>query len=119
MNKFSLKSFLLFLIGLAVCTLPVIFAALSYFPEWIHRGDGSVISGCFLLITVLGAAPIFKALRMLFRSPASYLMWLVAFLLFFSLEKIAHEMTVISLIGFISNLIGACIFKLASSGKEK
>lgn len=119
MNKFKLRGFILYLLGLAVCTVPVLCTAIAYFPEWVERSDGSAISGFFLLILILAAAPIFKALKMIFHSPASYVMWLLAFLLFFSLEKIAHEMTVISLVGFVSNLVGALLFKIAASGKEK
>ena len=114
MNKFTPKRMLLFFIGLAVCTVPVLITAFSYFPEWTARGDGSVISGFMLIVLILTAAPIFKALKMLFRSPASYLIWLFSFAVFFSLERIAHEMTVISLVGFISNLCGAFIFRLCT-----
>jgi Co/Zn/Cd efflux system component len=48
-------------------------------------------------------------------------LWFISFLLFFSLSKIAEEMTVISFIGFTSNLIGAFFFKLgdrANTGEE-
>ena len=119
MNKFTPKRILLFLVGLAVCTLPVLIAALSYFPIWSERGDGSIISGLLLLIVILAATPIFKAIKMLFRSPAAYLMWLFAFAVFFSLERIAHEMTVISLVGFISNVCGAFIFRLCTRDTER
>lgn len=119
MNKLKPRSFILYLLGLIVCTVPVFCAAVSYFPEWISRSDGSAISGFFLLVLILAATPIFKAFRMILHSPAAYIMWLIAFLLFFSLEKIAHEMTVISLVGFLSNLMGALLFKIAASGKEK
>lgn len=119
MNKFTPKAALLYILGLASCTVPVILVAISYFPVWLERGNGSAISGFVLLVFILAAAPIFKAVKMLFRSPAAYVMWLVFFLLFFSLEKIAHEMTVISLVGFLCNLGGALLFKIAASGKEK
>ena len=119
MNKIKSSRLILYLLGLVVCTVPVFCAALAYFPEWIERSDGSAISGFFLLVLILAATPIFKALRMIFHSPSAYVMWLVAFLLFFSLEKIAHEMTVISLVGFISNLGGAVLFRIAASGKDK
>ena len=118
-NKFRYKEILLYFLGLLICTLPVFCAAVAYFPEWIERSDGSAISGFFLLILILAATPIFKALRMIFHSPAAYVMWLIAFLLFFSLEKIAHEMTVISFVGFLSNLCGAVLFKFAASRKDK
>jgi hypothetical protein len=119
MNKHSPRAFILSLCGVTVCSLPVFLVAASYFPAWVERGDGSAVSGMFLLLFILAATPIFKALKMIFHSPASYAMWLVSFLLFFSLEKIAHEMTVISLVGFLSNLCGALLFRLAASGKEK
>ena len=119
MRKSRLRSLILYFIALTVCTVPVLCTVLSYFPKWIERGDGTAISGFLLLILILAAAPIFKALRMIFHSPAAYLMWLVAFFLFFTLEKIAHEMTVISLVGFLSNFIGALLFRIAASGKEK
>ena len=47
------------------------------------------------------------------ESPSAPVIWMISFLLFFLLSKIATEMTIISLIGFISNLIGTLIFKLA------
>ena len=49
------------------------------------------------------------------RAPASYTVWLVIFIAFLILSNIAHEMTVISFVGFLGNLIGAVLFKL--SGK--
>ena len=119
MNKRPPKSTLLYLLGLLICTAPVIAVAASYFPVWMERGDGSTLSGAFLLLFIVAATPIFKALKRFFHSPATYLMWLIFFLLFFSLEKIAHEMTVISLVGFLSNLIGAAVFAKADSGKEE
>ncbi len=45
-------------------------------------------------------------------------MWFLCFALFFSLSKIADEMTVISFVGFVSNLIGAGVFKLAGRSGE-
>ena len=39
-------------------------------------------------------------------------MWLVSFLIFFCLSRIADEMTVISFVGFVGNLIGALFFHL-------
>lgn len=119
MIKSRLMSILLYFGALISCTVPVLCATLSYFPEWIEYGDGRAISGAFLLVLILAAHPLFKAFKMIFHSPASYVMWLVAFLLFFSLSKIAHEMTVISLVGFLSNLVGALLFRLAASGKGR
>ena len=41
------------------------------------------------------------------------MLWLVTFVLFMMLSRIANEMTVISFVGFVSNLAGACLFKAA------
>jgi nicotinamide riboside transporter PnuC len=46
-------------------------------------------------------------------SYSSYFLWLILFLLFFALSKIADQMTVISLVGFIGNLLGAICFFIA------
>jgi hypothetical protein len=40
-------------------------------------------------------------------------MWFILFVIFFLLSKIAHEVTVISFVGFITNLIGTLLFNLA------
>ena len=50
------------------------------------------------------------------KSASSYLLWLIMFLLFITLSKIGEQMTVISFVGFISNLLGAICFKLAKRG---
>ena len=47
------------------------------------------------------------------QSFSSYVMWLLLFLLFLGLSRIADQMTVISFVGFISNLIGSFFFAAA------
>ena len=41
------------------------------------------------------------------------------FVLFFVLSKIADEMTVIAFVGFVSNLLGALLFKLSGLKKVR
>lgn len=105
--------------GLCVSILPVLIAVLSFFPVWIGRGGAHVVSGFAVLLCVLAFSPLFKSLREALKSPASYVLWFAAFLLFFMLSKVADEMTVISFVGFVSNLIGALFFKLAEKYSEK
>ena len=109
----------LYLFGLMLSVIPPLAAILCYFPVWIAKGGEFVVSGLAVLLCIPAVAPIGRMLARRLRSPAGYTMWLVMFVIFFALSRIAEQMTVISLIGFISNLIGACIFKLASSVKEK
>ena len=74
---------------------------------------GAVLSGFALILLLLSFVPLFKLVKKMLESPAAHTMWLICFILFFCLSKIADEMTVISFVGFVSNLIGAAIFKLA------
>lgn len=119
-SKTSVKSTLLFLLGIVLCVVPVLSAIASYFPVWCRAGDGSAVSGGVLILLVLAAVPVFKLVKRYLASPSAYVLWLVLFLIFFMLSRIADEMTVISFVGFIGNLLGAVAFKLARRyGKEK
>ena len=71
-----------------------------------------MISGLCLVIMLVCALPLFRAIKRALYSPSAPILWLVIFLLFFSLSKIADDITVIAFVGFISNLIGAIFFKL-------
>ena len=118
--KTSVKSTLFFILGIVLSVVPVLSAIASYFPVWCKAGDGSAVSGGVLILLLLAAVPIFKLVKKYLASPAAYILWLVLFLIFFMLSKIADEMTVISFVGFIGNLLGAVAFKLARRcGTEK
>lgn len=107
------KRILLSSLGVLFSTLPPAAATLCFFPLWINKGSTAVLCGFTLLILVVCALPGYKALRRLLHSPASYTLWLIFFVAFLLLSKIADEMTVISFVGFIGNLIGALFFKLS------
>ena len=109
----GVRSRALFLSGLLVSVIPPIAATLSYFPLWRERGAGAVLSGFTVMLLLIAAVPIFRTVGRFFKSPASYTVWLMLFLLFFFVSAIADEMTVICFTGFISNLIGAVLFKLS------
>ena len=57
--------------------------------------------------------PLARYLRSILRTASAPLMWLAVFIAFMLLSRIANEVTVISFVGFIGNLIGALFFKLA------
>lgn len=98
---------------MAVSVIPPTVAVLLYFPVWAAEGGELVITGTTALLLVVAALPIYNLLRLKLRSPAIWSLWLVAFVTFLLLSRIADEMTVICFVGFISNLIGSVIFKLA------
>lgn len=119
MNKTRGKFFLFNAAGLMLCVLPVTAAIIFYFPIWAERGAPTLLSGFSLLLILMAAVPAIKLIKRALRSPAAYLMWLTAFLIFFMLAEIAKDMSVICFVGFISNLCGAVFFKLAERYKRK
>ena len=108
-------SFILHIAGFALCILPPAICTLSYFPLWKASGFESCIAGGTALLLVLCAIPLWKMIKKALTSYSSYLIWLMLFLLFFALSRIATQMTVISLVGFIGNLLGAICFRIAKS----
>ena len=81
-NKPCFVNICLHIIGLLLCILPPALATASYFPLWINRGAESTIAGGGVLILVLCAAPLWKAVLRLLRSPSSHVIWLLLFGLF-------------------------------------
>lgn len=103
----------LHILGFLLCIVPPSACALSYFPIWREVGYESCIAGGVALLIALCAVPLYKLLRHWLSSYSSYVMWLVLFLLFFGMSKIADQMTIISFVGFIGNLLGAVCFYIA------
>ena len=118
-NKHTVRSIFLRVIGLVLCVIPVSVSILCYFPAWRAAGGEVLLSGATLLLLCMAAIPLYKLISAKLRSPAAYTLWLIAFILFFLLSNIAHEMVVISFTGFIGNLLGAIAFKLAGGKDER
>jgi hypothetical protein len=106
-------SFCLHILGFLLCILPPAICTLNYFPVWREVGYESCIAGGVALLLALCAIPLYKLIAEKLKNPSSYLMWLVLFLLFFGMSRIADQMTVISFVGFVSNLMGAVCFYIA------
>ena len=100
-------------LGLAVSIIPVTAAILSYFPVWARRGDSSILSGISLVLVAIALVPLYKHVRTALRSPSAPMMWFFSFLVFLLLSRIADEMTVISFVGFVTNVLGSLCFKRA------
>ena len=83
----------------------IIFSALE--------SSAQALSGGVLLLLIMAALPLYKLFKAHFKSPSASTLWLILFVIFFTLAKIAQEMTVISFVGFISNISGAVILRIA------
>ncbi|MBQ7387365.1 MAG: hypothetical protein IJW03_04270 [Clostridia bacterium] len=99
--------------GILLCIVPPTVCTLLYFPLWFESGSTKSIAGGAALLLVLCAMPIFKLLKQHLVSPASYVFWLIAFIVFSLVSRIAYEMTVITFVGFVSNAVGAVCFAFA------
>ena len=112
-NKGDFVSVCLHILGLALCILPPAVCTLLYFPMWQSAGGGRAFSGVCAFFVIISALPLYKALKALFRSPASYVTWILIFLFCFFFSRIAEEATVISFVGALSNIVGAVLFRIA------
>ena len=106
-------------LGIVLCVLPVSLSILCYFPVWVAEGGEGIMPGLAALLLVLAAIPLWRLIRRALSSMASYTLWLVAFILFLCLSRIADEMTVISFVGFVGNAIGAVVFRLSERLRAK
>lgn len=103
--------------GFLLCIAPPAVCTLMYFPLWRDSGYESCIAGGTVLLLALCIIPLYKMIRRGLMTFSSYLMWLLLFVLFFALSRIAEQMTVISLVGFVGNLLGAVCFHFAKKAK--
>ena len=113
------RSRLLFVFGIALSVLPPVLATVSYFPVWKNEGTYTKISGLALCLILIAAVPLWRYFKAYLRSPSAPFIWFTVFAVFFSLSKIADEVTVISFVGFVSNLIGAFFFRMSRRGVKK
>ncbi len=100
-------------LGLSFSVIPPALAILFYFPVWVSKGGEYLLSGIAVLLMLVAFVPLFKLARQLLKSPSGYAIWLIIFLTFLLVSRIASEMITISFIGLVGNVIGAVLFKLA------
>ena len=106
-------------LGIALSVLPPACATLSYFPFWIEKGASYAISGTALLLITLSVLPILRIVLSRLKTPSAPMLWLIVFLFFFAMSKIADELTVVAFFGFLGNIIGAVFFRLAKRSSIK
>ena len=93
--------------------IPPIWATLSYFPIWRGRGTIAMLSGFTVILLLISIVPLLRLIRRFFKSPTATTMWFILFLIFFALSKIADEMVVISLFGYLGNLSASFLWRIS------
>ena len=117
--KTALSRILLKVLGLSLCILPPLIATLAYFPLWREAGDGRMASGLTLTLLCIAVLPLYRHIKSWIKTAAIYLPWLLIFLIFSLLSRIAAEMTVISFTGLLGNLVGAIVIKLSERRSDE
>ena len=79
-------------------------------------GDIYVLSGTVVLLLCVCALPLLRLIKSLLRSPTAYVIWLIIFLAFCAISRVADEITVIAFVGFVGNLIATVFFAIANRG---
>lgn len=114
------KRFWLRLLGYLFCLVPPIAAILERFPLWAREGGAPVVSGIAFLLLVVAVIPLRRGLTSLLRrfleSPSAFGIWGVLFLLCEWLDSILAAVADIALVGAVSSLLGAILFRLSERG---
>ena len=111
-NKKFIKLILHFS-GILCCIIPPIICTVSYFPLWSEAGAEYLVSGGTALLIILSMIPLYKYIKKLLESCASYVLWLLIFLFCFLMSKVIDEITVIAFVGFVGNIVGAALMKVS------
>lgn len=90
-------------------------ATIAQFPIWIEQSAGATVSGLFLVVAFLCCIPFYKVIFKWLKSPSVPVLWIVIFVLLYALSNIIDQMLVVCMVGIISNLAGAVIYK---AGKQ-
>jgi len=109
-KKPSFVNSFLHIIGFFLCIVPPAIATIAYFPIWNEAGRGHTLAGGGVLLCIIFAMPLFKLLTRVTASAASYVPWLILFILFRCMALIAEEMVVIAFAGLCGNLLGGLCF---------
>lgn len=116
------KSLLLRVGGYLLCVVPPALAILERFPLFAREGGRPLVSGIALLLLLLAALPLRRglkrALSRFLSSPSAHGIWAAVWLFTALFARIAADICDIALIGTLSSLLGAVLFRLAEGGRK-
>ena len=102
-----------------MCVAPPIITTLEYFPLWFKQTETAVSAFSAILI-LLCCLPFIKQIKAYFKgTPASWVIWLVLYVIVTVFSKLAAGVETVAFIGLISNLLGGGIFRVEKHLKRK
>lgn len=117
--KRSTKGAILKFIAVGIDVSVPLIATLTQFPLWIERSTESTMSGLCLVLIGLSVLPFLKVIKEYFKSPSSWVVFGIIFVLLLLLKNIIDQILIVSLAGFVANVIGAGIYAIGNSMQEK
>lgn len=117
--KRSTKGAILKFIAVGIDVSVPLVATLTQFPLWIERSTESTMSGLCLVLIGLSVLPFLKVIKEYFKSPSSWVVFGIIFVLLLLLRNIIDQILIVSLAGFVANFIGAGIYAIGNSMQEK
>ena len=94
-------------------------ATLSQFPVWINKSAEATVSGLCLVFIVLSCLPFLKQIKEYFKSPSSWVVFTVLFVMFLLIRNIIDQMLVVTFVGMSANIVGAGIYTIGRQIGEK
>lgn len=106
------KHYLFKILGFLFCIVPPLVVTVIKYPLW-SASKGATLSVVSVILIVLCCIPFKKYIKEVWKNPSAWQMWLFIFLADVILENIAQMTKIISLVGFISSIIGSIMFQLS------
>jgi hypothetical protein len=105
------------------CVVPTVIAGMLKLPLFATKDASTTLTGSFTLVLVCAAYPLLKGLLKLLKSPSAwFILWLlfgVTFLLYNIERSTLGAMVLVLFVAAMGNTIGAVLFSLSKSFKEK
>lgn len=99
-----------------ICPLAATF---SCFPAWIDRSSEATVSGLFVVFAFFSVIPFLKQIKAYLKSPSAPVLWAIPLALLFALRNIVDEMIIVCLVGLLSNIVGAFVYKIGEGMIKK
>lgn len=115
------KYYILYSLGMIFCLLPPVIAAVEFFPIWEKASPAVLLSGMcvsglsFAVMACVALPPVLRMIRqkMTGKTPAAWLGFLIAALIFKMISAVVDALFVIFMIAALSNMAGSLLFRAA------
>ena len=105
--------------ALLISVLPPLIVTLYFFPLWVETSAEATLSGTVCVLGLICLVPFGKYVMQLMRSPSAPLLWMIFTLIMFVMRAVADQMFTVGVVGTVSNVVGAILFKVGKRYRKK